>query len=327
MPEDATLSAFRTPYKYGKLVLEKSGVAGAYDAEKVDCAFPFSADGRFYLMHIGFDGVGYQTGLAVSDDLIAWEKLGVVFGRDSNSTYFQYNAAMTSILRDDNIESQGELKKVNGRYLGTWHAYPNPGYEEGAALIGLAWSDDLFHWEATEPILVAEEGAAWERGGLYKSYLVEADGVYYLFYNAKDSADWPWREQTGVATSTDLVTWTRYSGNPIIANGPEGAADELFASDPFVVRKDGTWAVYYFGYDRERLARDLLALGPDPFHLTKVEEPMIDIGARGSLDETHAHKAGMISRRGDLYHFYTAVSGAGSSEIRGISVARSRPWK
>ena len=49
--------------------------------------------------------------------------------------------------------------------VAAWHAYPNAGYEEGAAVIGLAWSDDLFHWERGPVILRAEDGAEWERGG------------------------------------------------------------------------------------------------------------------------------------------------------------------
>ncbi len=57
--------------------------------------------------------------------------------------------------------------------------------KEGAAVIGLAWSDDLLHWELTDPILFPQDGASWERGGLYRPNLIEDDGTYYLYYNAK----------------------------------------------------------------------------------------------------------------------------------------------
>src|SRR5690606_40383217 len=53
-----------------------------------------------------------------------------------------------------------------------------PIYEEGPAVIGLAWSDDLVHWERTAPILIPEDGAAWESGGLYKPYMCEEDDLY-----------------------------------------------------------------------------------------------------------------------------------------------------
>ena len=58
------LAPFRTPYKYGKRVLEKSGVPGSFDERSVDCPFVFSANGRFHMTYVGYDGTGYQTGLA-----------------------------------------------------------------------------------------------------------------------------------------------------------------------------------------------------------------------------------------------------------------------
>ena len=57
-------------YKYGKPVLVGSGMEETFDANAVDCPNVFSHNGRFYMTYIGFDNIGYQTGLAVSDDLI-----------------------------------------------------------------------------------------------------------------------------------------------------------------------------------------------------------------------------------------------------------------
>ena len=160
---------------------------------------------------------------------------------------------------------------------------------------------------------------------------MEHQDVYYLFYNAK-TKDLPreqgggWREQTGVATSRDLRRWERYPGNPIISNGPDGSWDERFASDPCVLRDGGLWTFFYYSLDKKGKARDLLALGDDPFHPSKVNEILIDPGPPGSVDSTYAHKPSVVTHQGALYHFYCAVSGRWSNEIRGISVARSRPW-
>ena len=59
-----------TPYKLGKPVLTGSGREGDFDSRAVDCPNVFSHNGRYYMTYIGFDGEGYQTGLAVSDDLL-----------------------------------------------------------------------------------------------------------------------------------------------------------------------------------------------------------------------------------------------------------------
>jgi predicted GH43/DUF377 family glycosyl hydrolase len=318
-----------TPYKYGKLVVAGSGKQGEFDSKFADCPFVFAHDGRFYMTYIGFDGTGYQTGLASSPDLVTWTKQGCILRRDPSSPITRYNAALHWILRENAMRSPGKLKRVQGRFLGAYNAYPNAGFEEGPAVIGLCWSNDLHHWNLEEPMLRPDGGADWERGGLYKPCLVEHKGVFYLFYNAKTKPTPPergWREQTGVATSRDLKKWTRYSGNPVIRNGPADSWDERFASDPCVVQDGDRWALFYFGLDRKGTARDLVATGPDLFHFEKADKILIDVGQPGSVDSKYAHKPSVIYHDGVLYHFYCAVSGKYPNEIRGISVARSKPW-
>ena len=322
---------YRTPYKIGRLVLTASDQDAAFDSRSVDCPFVFHHDGRFYMTYVGWDGTGYQTGLASSANLTEWKKEGCILRRDPRSPVTRYNIAMNWILRQNEMRSAGELQKIRGRFLGAYHAYPSAGLEQGPAVIGLCWSDDLMNWKIDDPCLHPEDGADWENGGLYKPCLLEHRGTFYLFYNAK-TKNLPreqgggWREQTGVATSTDLRHWRRYPGNPIIPNGAAGSWDERFASDPCVLLDGRVWAFFYYSFDRKGKARDLLALGGDPFHPVKVDEILIDLGPPGSVDSTFAHKPSVICHEGTLYHFYCAVSGKWPNEIRGISVARSRPW-
>ena len=328
---NSEIAPFRTPYKYGKLVLAAADDANAFDSKSVDDPFVFLHEGVFHMLYIGFDGAGYQTGLAKSHDLVNWERVACVAHRDPNSKYTRYNIALSCILREDGLEGKGRLKKVHGCYLGAWNAYPGAGYETGAAVIGLAWSSDLLHWELTDPILFPADGAPWEHGGLYRPNLIEQDGIFYLYYNAKTdtlpkSDGGGWREQSGVATSRDLKQWTRYQGNPILPNGGSESWDARFASNPFVVHNKHLWGMYYFGLDRRGVARELLALGRDPYHFEKVNEIMIDRGAPGTVDEDYAHKPCVFFHDGALYHFYCAVSGKWPHDVRGISVARSKPW-
>jgi predicted GH43/DUF377 family glycosyl hydrolase len=329
------IAPFRTPYKCGKLVLRASAEPAEFDSKSVDDPFVFLHEGAFHMLYIGFDGTGYQTGLARSSDLLQWQRLGCVAHRDPHSRYTRYNIALSCIVREIGLDSPGKLKKVHGRYLGAWNAYPNAGYEEGAAVIGLAWSDDLLHWEIGDPILFPQDGSPWEHGGLYRPNLIEDNGVFYLYYNAKTDTlpkeqGGGWHEQSGVATSRDLKQWTRYQGNPILRNGGHSAGreawDTRFASNPFVVRDGHLWGMYYFGLDTRGRARELLALGHDPYHFMQVDQIMIDTGAAGTVDETYAHKPSVIFHNGALYHFYCAVSGKWPNEVRGISVASSKPW-
>jgi predicted GH43/DUF377 family glycosyl hydrolase len=319
------VDSYRTRYKLNKLILAGSGINGDFDSKAVDCPFVFRHSGRFYMTYIGFDGTGYQTGLASSEDLITWKREGCILRRNPRSAVTRCNIAMNWIVRDNAIRSAGALKRVKGRFLGAYHAYPNAGYEQGPAVIGLCWSDDLHHWQLDLPSLRTESGADWERGGLYKPCLLEQSGTYYLFYNAK-TQEQRWHEQTGVAVSHDLKTWERYDGNPILRNGTEATWDDRFASDPCVLQDGKQWLLFYFGLDSKGTARDLLAKGPDLFHFRKSGEILVDVGPAGSVDSTYAHKPSMIVHDGTLYHFYCAVSGKWPTEVRGISVARSTAW-
>ena len=163
---------FTTPYKYGKLVLQSSGVPGEFDSISVDDPFVFSVNGQFYMTYVGFDGIGYQTGLASSTNLVDWKKEGCILRRDDKSTVIKYNVALTWIVRENGLYGPGALSKIGGQYLGTYTAYPGSGYEQGAGVIGLCRSADLRHWTIDPPCLLPHDGAAWEKGGLYKTCLV-----------------------------------------------------------------------------------------------------------------------------------------------------------
>ncbi|MFZ4397100.1 MAG: hypothetical protein ACOYOU_15910 [Kiritimatiellia bacterium] len=115
------------------------------------------------MTYIGWDGTGYQTGLASSDNLLNWNKERLLLGRGPKGSATEYNVALTCLLRDHELFGPGTLKRVNGRFVGTYHAYPHPGYEVGPAAIGLCYSDDLQAWDICPPVLFPEPSCAWER--------------------------------------------------------------------------------------------------------------------------------------------------------------------
>jgi predicted GH43/DUF377 family glycosyl hydrolase len=324
---------FLTPYKLGRPVLTGSGAPGAFDELAVDCPFVFEHQGKFHMLYVCFDGHGYQTGLARSPDLIHWDKLGILLRRGEGHAWDRANAAGTWLLCENELDKPRSLLKWDGKYWMAYHSYPGEGYETGPARIGLAWTTDesLMTWQRLpEPVLIPEDGAEWERAGLYKECLIRHDGLFYLFYNAKNRVQ-DWTEQTGLATSPDLAAWRRYPGSPVVRVSP-GRWDSRFCSDPCVVRYRDTWAMYFFGFDA-RHAQDGIAFSQDLLHWEKHSEPILRVGPPGSLDSIHAHKPAVIWHEGVLYHFYCACrpSQPGDpatnlgNEFRTISVATSQP--
>jgi predicted GH43/DUF377 family glycosyl hydrolase len=338
-PFDFPTDRVATPLREDRLVIRPSFVAGAFDSHAVDCPFVFSIDGRQGMTYVGWDGVGYQTALSWNDGG-DWSAGEVVFPRDPSDPLRRYNAALTSIVRDNDLASAGELRRIDGWYYGTFHAYPGAGYETGPASVGFARSRDLRSWERVGGVLspTDADAGAWERGGLYKSWLMEHDGLFYVFYNAKDVDDYgsvvvppPWIEQTGLAVSRDLVTWERVSSNPVLGAGAPGAFDERFASDPCVLRDGDTWVMFYFGLATDGHAREGYATSRDLVNWAKSDEVLLDVGAAGSIDSLHTHKPAVITWNGRLEHYYTAValqepvmvSGYPQQEMRGIARATS----
>ena len=106
--------------------------------------------------------------------------------------------------------------------------------------------------------------ANWEQSCIYQPWLVEANGRYFNFYNAASGGI----EQTGLATSHDLLSWRRYTANPIVRN-TQGGYDEAFCSDPKVYRDGDHYVMFYFGVGKGG-AHIMVAFSRDLYHWTKV---------------------------------------------------------
>ena len=326
-----------TPYKYNRPVLTGSGVDGTFNSKAVDCPSVFRHNGRFYMMYVGFDGLGYQTALAVSDDLIHWNEKAVILPRGSARGWDQVGMGGTALLMDNDLFGPRTLKKHDHKYWMMYHAYPALGYESGAAEIGLCWTEDeqLLDWHFHgPPVFSWRDGADWERGGMYKCFLLEHEHTFYLFYNAKDRKDGQWIEQIGMAVSDDMIHWTRSFDRPVVPVTPY-AWDGHFASDPqvFFDSRAKQWVMFYYGLG-DLSACDGVAVSRDLYHWEKFPAPILTIGHRRSLDSRYAHKPSMIYHENILYHFYCACRTARETDIctngdefRCISVARNVPWE
>ncbi|MER7952612.1 family 43 glycosylhydrolase [Streptomyces sp. NPDC096079] len=88
----------------------------------------------------------------------------------------------------------------------------------------------------THPDALTVDPSHFGEEHLWAPHVVEADGRFWMFYAAGGGAA-SGGAAIGLATSTDLFTWTREPSGPLFRG--------LVARDPMVLRVGGEWVMYY----------------------------------------------------------------------------------
>jgi len=119
----------------------------------------------------------------------------------------------------------------------TWYLF----YERNDEAVWLAASTDGKVWtNVTDDPVIACGPDTYDSEAVALNQVIEYGGRYYAVYHA--CAHMPWRDwSTNVAVSDDLVHWTKYPGNPIVAGDKssgvyvhDGAVMRLYTMHPDV---------------------------------------------------------------------------------------------
>ncbi len=307
----------KTPYKYGIVVRGKG-------KSKVDCPSIYRYNGKWYMVYIIFDGNGYETGIAQSDDLLSWKYLGRIL-RFREGTWDANQVAGYIALQDHTWGGSYELQQFEGKYWLSYLAGALKGYETDPLAIGLAWTkrpDKPEEWNRLRenPVLHRDQGdRRWfEDTTLYKSNIIydkqQSLGYpFVMFYNAKQRSQSKSIERIGMAVSKDMVDWRRYGKEPVIDNG------RGISGDPQITRIGDVWVMFYFGAFWKPKAFDTFACSYDLVNWTKWAGPHL-VEPSEPWDDRYAHKPWIIKYDNVVYHFYCAVGNQG----RVIALAASK---
>lgn len=305
----------KTPYKYGIVLRGEQG-------HKVDCPSVFRHEDAWYMVTIIFDGTGYETALARSEDLLEWSKLGKIL-RFREGTWDARQVGGYIALQDHRWGGSYELGKHDGKYWLSYLGGALEGYETDPLSMGMAWTSDpskAVEWTRIpeNPVLTRDQPDAreFERQTLYKSHIIrdESESLghpFVMYYNGKRKGDSV--ESIGMAVSQDMVHWARYGRGPIITAG------KGISGDPQVTRIGDVWVLFYFGHAWKPKAFDTFACSYDLANWTKWEGPHL-VEPSEPWDATYAHKPWVLKHEGVVYHFYCAVGNEG----RVIALATSR---
>jgi predicted GH43/DUF377 family glycosyl hydrolase len=146
--------------------------------------------------------------------------------------------------------------------------------------LGYATSTDGTTWTKYGQILTRGTTATGDKSGLHHPACIKYDGTYYLFYSASNT-DALGRGNIHLATSTDGINWTKYSGNPILSKGTTGTFDDVYLrpSEPIFIHD--TWYMWYWSYDGANHQMGL-ATSKDLYNWTKKGQVLTGSGITAS---------------------------------------------
>ena len=156
---------------------------------------------HYYMYHDGADA--WQIGHATSTDGKIWTKDA------ANNPVFVKGAS--GKFDDTHVRTPMVWKEGS-----TWHMIYTGDDGGGNIAIGYATSSDGISWtrQNSGNAVLSGTAAQWDANDVENWGIIKVGSTYYLWYS-KISAT----RQIGLATSTDLINWTKDANNPIFGSG------------------------------------------------------------------------------------------------------------
>ena len=126
----------------------------------------------------------------------------------------------------------------------------------------------------------------------------------------------------------DLKKWQyrRYAGNPVLPPGAKGSYDSRRCMNPFVVKRDDEYWMYYSGADDNHNQRICLAVADveQPWEFKRVGV-VLELGKKGEFDDNWCVLPGLKKVNDKWYLYYSGrdSSNRGLQSFRGIGLAVS----
>lgn len=116
-------------------------------------------------------------------------------------------------------------------------------------------SYDLEHWTYRGVAVPVGAPGSWDDRSVWAPSIIKSGDTYYLYYAGVQVQGGTLVQKIGLATSTDLVNWTKSPGNPILDCSTlswtywnlSDASDGAACRDPYVVRDEANnrWVMFF----------------------------------------------------------------------------------
>lgn len=314
----------KTPYKYGLIMVPDSS------NYKMDCPTIFRKNDKWVMTYIVFDGRGYETWLAESDNLLDWETKGKIMQFSDTTDWDSNQKAGYPSLIDYEWGKTPEINQYDGKYWLSYFGGNTRGYEKGLLSLSIGFTEKdpavVHDWQRIgHPVLTSKDNdACWyDNSTMYKSFVIEdkerlTGHQFVMYYNARGDSINPGHgaERISMAVSDDMLNWKRFGNEPLV-NHHKG-----ISGDAVIQKIDDVYVMFFFRAnwpDGKTIVYNSFYCSYDLMHWTEWDGAHL-IEPSESYDNMFAHKAYVIKHDGVVYHFYNAVDKSGN---RAIALATS----
>ena len=147
----------------------------------------------------------------------------------------------------------------------------------------------------------------WDSALVLRPWVIYDGTSFTMWYGGEDANG---ADRIGMATSSDGMTWTKYSGNPVLDLGAAGGWDGDSVTDASVIKENGQYKMWYTGQQYGATpADDVYKIGyatsPDGIHWTRHSgNPVLTPSALGAWDDFRVWRPSVISTGSGYVMYY-----------------------
>ena len=197
----------------------------------------------------------------------------------------------------------------------------------GLMLLGMM---PLAHAAAVRGTMVLGPGPSqWDSAQVFRPWVIFDGTSFKMWYVGEDSNQ---ADRIGMATSNDGMSWTKYSGNPVLDLGTAGGWDGDSISDACVIFENGQYKMWYTGQQYGATSADDVyeigyATSSDGIHWTKyASNPVLTPGSLGSWDDKRVWRPSVISTGSSYVMYYRGAALEGQAKAGVATSSDGMHW-
>jgi predicted GH43/DUF377 family glycosyl hydrolase len=284
--------------RYGSNPVLPVGAAGQWD--DLWCVI-------WSIVIVGSTWYGYYNGRRSATDM----KIGLATSTDDGLTWTK-NISWTNPILDVGAGGQWDETSVGSPCVwkegSNWYMLYNGKNAAGTIAIGLATSSDGITWTKDtvhNPVMACDAGQ-WDSGFISPGTRMLKEGsTYYLYYCGSTSAGPVLaNRKIGLATSTNLTSWSKSGNNPLIS--PTGSGLDQGSDAPSICYLGSTYYIFYQSDDGGLNSWIFLASSSakDSGWTKYANNPIFNHGAAGQWDSVWTESPVLVLTPGNEWRIY-----------------------